>query len=215
MRRISSIILFLALALLAGCRGQTSERPPIHLNPNMDDQPRIKAQSENSFFADRRGMRTPPQGTMAFDRPARLTVFHTGQLEDGSWVNENPAFEPADYQQRLQILERGRERFEIFCSICHDRAGTGQGIVMPGGPGQYQGFPPPPSFHDDRIRQMADGELYAIISNGVRNMPPYRQKIGEADRWAIVAYVRALQRSQRTTLEDVPPQLRRQLDVQP
>jgi mono/diheme cytochrome c family protein len=102
----------------------------------------------------------------------------------------------------MDLMQRGRERYNIFCSPCHDQTGSGQGIVI------KKGFLPPPTFHQQRLREVEDGHLYEVIRNGIRNMPSYRHQISVADRWAIVAYVRAMQRSQNARLEDIPAQMR-------
>ena len=178
----------------------------------MDEQPRHNPQAMNPFFADGRAMRPPPAGTVAWGRTGESTVEFTGLEPDGAFAARNPLFHEADREGRIALMRRGRERYDIHCAVCHDRAGTGRGIAMPGGPARFQGFPPPPSLHEDRIRAMPDGELFVLISDGARNMPPYRRQITPPDRWAIVAYLRALQRSQRATLADVPAHRRAELD---
>lgn len=180
-----------AILALAACRGQRSQDAPIHLNPNMDNQQYVGAQEPSPFFADRRGMRSDVPGTVA-----------VGALKDDDHlyrglVNGKPATTlplPLD----AALLRRGRERYDIYCSACHDGAGTGDGIVV------RRGMLQPPSFHVDRVAAMPVGELYSVITNGVRNMPSYARQIPPEDRWAIVAYVRALQLSRRATLADVP-----------
>ena len=100
------------------------------------------------------------------------------------------------------LLKRGQERYNIYCAPCHDQTGSGKGIVV------KKGFLPPPSMHLDRLRESPDGHFCDVISNGIRNMPSYKHQIPISDRWAIVAYVRALQRSQNAKTEDVPEELR-------
>lgn len=182
-----------AVLVLAGCRGQVSEEPPIHLNPNMDQQAKYKAYGANPFFSDMRNMRTPPEGTVAQEGyyPAEETGFHTG-VENGDTLSRNPM------ELTMELMERGRERYTIFCAVCHSDAGRGDGVVI------KRGYVPAPSFHEDRIRALRDGALFNVITHGIRNMPAYGDQIPAADRWAIVAYVRALQRSQNASLEDVP-----------
>jgi mono/diheme cytochrome c family protein len=107
------------------------------------------------------------------------------------------------------MMERGQDRYEVFCQMCHGLSGDGLGIIMTGG----YGYTPAPTFHDDRLRNETDGYLYEVITNGVRNMPGYGYQIPVADRWAIVAYVRALQLSQDATLDAVPEDQRGQLPV--
>ena len=102
----------------------------------------------------------------------------------------------------MQLIERGQQRFNIYCSPCHGRTGDGRGIVV------QRGLLPPPSFHDDRLRKVGDGHIFDVISNGIRNMPSYRAQIPVDDRWAIVSYFRALQRSQNASINDVPAEMR-------
>jgi mono/diheme cytochrome c family protein len=106
----------------------------------------------------------------------------------------------------MEVLENGPRRFNIYCSPCHDRTGSGRGIVAL----RSQGWIPA-SIHDDRVRQMVDGELFNVATYGRRSMPGYRHQITVEDRWAIVAYLRALQRTRMGTLGDVPPELQRDL----
>jgi mono/diheme cytochrome c family protein len=98
----------------------------------------------------------------------------------------------------MNNLKRGQERYNIYCSPCHSRVGDGRGIMI------NKGYLPPPSFHIDRIREMPDGQVYDVITNGVRNMPSYRHQVNPGDRWAIVTYVRALQKSRNATISDIP-----------
>ena len=107
-----------------------------------------------------------------------------------------------------ELLLRGQERYNIFCSVCHGKSGDGQGIIMTGN----YGYTPAPSYHDERLREATDGYLYDVIANGVRNMPGYAQQVPVADRWAIVAYLRALQRSQNATEADIPPSVRARIE---
>lgn len=178
----------IALALLAlfaaGC-GSSSRRPPIQIIPDMRNQAKYKPQQANAFFADGRASRAPVPGTVP--RDAVLDV-----------AAERPALS-------RELLARGQERFDIYCSVCHDRTGGGQGIVA------LRGGWIATNLTDQRIKAMPDEEIYRIISNGVRTMPGYRFQVAERDRWAIVSYVRALQRASAGTLEDVPQELRSDL----
>jgi mono/diheme cytochrome c family protein len=185
------------LLLLAGCyRGEPSTRPPIHLNPNMNDQPKYKAQAPSQFFTDSSAMRLPVEGTVARGDLRADDAFYRGKNKDGTLLKKNPR------PLTMELLYRGRERFNIYCSPCHDRSGSGQGIVV------QKGFLPPPTFHQARLREVEDGHIFDVISHGLRNMPSYRHQIPVADRWAIVAYVRALQLSQNARLQDIPPEMR-------
>lgn len=187
--------LLLATLVLAGCRGSLSEKPPIHINPNMDWQERFDPQEsiDRAVFADGRAMRPPVEGTVARGFLKEDVAFHEGRDVSGAFVAANvvPITD--------ELLVRGQERYEIFCTPCHGGAGDGRGIIMVGNDGSGYGYVPAPTFHQDRLRQVEDGYLYSVVKNGIRNMPGYAQQIPVADRWAIVAYVRALQLSQSAT----------------
>lgn len=185
------------VVVLGGCmRNTPSERTPLYLDRGMGRQPKYKPQSKSIFFADSATMRMPVEGTIPRGFLRDSQVYYTGIVSDTTPVAKNPV------PITLELLQRGQERFNIYCSPCHSRLGDGQGIVV------QRGYIPPPNFHDDRIRNFPDGHIYQVITNGIRNMPAYRYQIPPADRWAIVAYLRALQRSQNATIQDVPPELR-------
>lgn len=186
--------LVFAVIVLGGCRGMHKESSPIHLNPNMDDQPMYKAMGHSDFFEDGRAMRPPVPGTVARGLLREDTEFYYGRTEAGGYVTSNPM------PITMEVLERGQNRYNIFCSVCHSASGDGLGIIMTG---QY-GYTPSPSFHDERILESEDGYLYEVIANGVRNMPAYGPQLAVSDRWAVVAYIRALQRSQDASLADIP-----------
>ena len=195
MRNTVLIALVLGGLVLAGCRGSVSDEPPVHLNRNMDFQPRYEAQEASDFFDDGRTMRPTVPGTVARGLLREDTRFFLGLEPGGGYVPQIPL----DTLTTAFVL-RGRERYDIYCAICHGRAGDGQGIVMTGGYG-FAAI----GYHTDRLRQIEDGYLYDVIANGIRTMPAYGQQIPVADRWAIVAYVRALQRSQNAGESDIPP----------
>lgn len=169
----------LAAAFAAGCR------------QDMHNQPKIKAQALNPFFPDGRGGRPLVAGTVALSAPVEATAYSSGK-ESGALVRQAPV--PAT----PAVLARGRERYDVFCSPCHDRVGTGQGMIV------LRGYRRPPSFHIARLRQEADGYFFDTITNGFGVMPNYAQQVPVADRWAITLYIRALQLSQGATLADVP-----------
>jgi mono/diheme cytochrome c family protein len=181
-------------ALCAGCRGTTSSRTPIHLNPNMDQQARFDPQEPNPLYADGRAMRPPVAGTVTFAAQPTPDVVLTGKGPDGQPV----ATLPPPYVLDKAFLERGRQRFDIYCTPCHDATGSGHGTVI------ARGFLPPPSFHDDRLRSMPIGYFYDVVTHGVRNMPAYGPQVPIDDRWAIAAYVRVLQRSRMAEPSQVP-----------
>ncbi len=179
--------------MLSGCRGSISEKPPIHPNMNMDQQPRKEAQEVNNFFEDGRSMRQPVEGTVARGLRKADVAYYEGVDENGDWVAEMPV------ELTRSILYRGQDRYDVFCTPCHGITGDGQGIIMTG---QY-GYVPAPTFHQARLREAPDGEIYSAIYNGVRNMPSYAHQVPVEDRWAIVAYVRALQASQNVSEDDI------------
>ncbi len=187
---------------LLGCRGDISAEPPVHLNQNMDFQARFDAQEANEFFADGRAMRLPPQGTVAQDELRDDTHRYSGKV-NGTFASTLPMPITA------QLLARGRDRFDIYCAPCHDSAGTGQGVVAKRG--QKFGMMPLPDFRHERIVSMPAGQIYDVIANGARGMPPYGAQLAVDDRWAIVAYVRAIQVSGRARLADLPAEVREQL----
>ena len=209
-RLTTSLFAVLGLAVaLTGCRGMTSSETPIHPNPNMDFQQRFEEQEANPFFADGAAMRMPVSGTIARGqlRTTQNAVFELGRDAGGAYVASSPV--PAT----PALLERGRERYTIYCSVCHGDAGDGRGIVMTGNGGQGFGYVPAPTYHSERLRTVPDGYLYYVIANGIRNMPSYGHEVGPNDRWAIVAYIRALQRSQNASAADVPQPERDRLDT--
>lgn len=183
-----------ALGMLMGCRGQPSENPPIHPNLNMDFQTKYRPQKKNEFFSDGRAMREPVAGTIAQGQLKEDSVLHFGKNGD-AFINTIPI------RVTQSFVERGQERFNIYCAVCHGKTGAANGIVVQRNAGMLK----PPSFHEERLVNMPTGQIYDAILNGVRgNMPSYSYAIPVADRWAIVAYVRALQLSRRGTLNDVP-----------
>lgn len=195
---IKPYLLFLTFALLAACRGEISTKPPLHGVRNMDLQPKGSPQSESPFFADRRTAQLPVAGTVERGALETDAKFYEGKNPDGSFLTHNPL------PVTRELLLRGRERYNIFCGPCHDRAGTGKGIIV-SSVKFNPAFPPAANFHDDRFRRMADGEIFNTLSNGIRTMPSYRHQVPAEDRWAIIAYLRALERAQHATLRDLRP----------
>lgn len=182
-RLLKLLCLCLLSVSLFGCvRGCSSTRPPIHINPNMDDQPRYDAQGESAFFYDGSAMRLPLPGTIARGQLRENPPLYTGRDESGAFLTESPLAVDA------ALLSRGEERYAIYCAPCHTKRGTGQGILT------QRGSVPVPSFHDDRLKQIVDGEYFDTITNGKGLMQGYRYPIPAEDRWAIIAHVRDLQR---------------------
>jgi mono/diheme cytochrome c family protein len=157
----------------------------------MDQMHRYDAQESSPFYADGRAMRPRVEGTIPFGQAKTDDRLHRGQV-NGEWVATIPIELDDD------VLARGQQRFNIYCSPCHDESGSGDGIIV------QRGMIPPPSFHDDRMSQAPVGELYNAITFGIRNMPSYASQVNTNDRWAIVAYIRALQLSQNAPLEAIP-----------
>jgi cytochrome c len=162
----------------------------------MDEQPRYDPQSKSQFFADSATMRPLVPGTVPRGGLKNDPVYYTGKNEAGELVSENPI------TINMVTLKRGQKEYDIYCSPCHGRVGDGQGIMI-----KYN-YVPPPTFHDERLRNIEDGHIYDVITNGIRNMPSYAHQIPVSDRWAIVAYFRALQLSQNADLQDVPEAMR-------
>lgn len=196
---VHGLVVLAMVAVLSGCQGEPSDKPPIHLNPNMDDQEKYKPYAASKFFADGAAMRVPPPGTIARGELHDDDPYYSGFLKDTICLAKAPV------AATMPELTRGEERYDIYCSPCHGRIGDGRGIMV------TRGYPPPPSYHDDRLRGVPDGYIFNVITNGIRNMPSYRHQIPVDDRWAIVLYLRALQRSQHATLTDVPEEKRASL----
>jgi mono/diheme cytochrome c family protein len=167
----------------------------------MYDQPKYKALGESDFFTDRRAARPPVPGAVPAAAASDAGVA-TG-TRDGALVPDLPV------PLTRALLFRGRERYDIYCSPCHDRVGTGDGMVV------RRGYRPPPSFHVDRLRQVAIGHFFDVMTHGFGSMPDYASQIPEEDRWAIAAYIRALQYSQDAPLSEVPADRRAELSVTP
>lgn len=182
-RTIRAFALCGAVVVLTGCaRGCTSSRPPIHINPSMDDQPRVNAQAESGFFYDGAAMRPPVPGTVARGELRRDVAFHEGKGPDGAFVATSPV--TADEQ----VLARGEDRYAIYCTPCHDARGRGKGILF------QRGNVPTANLLDPKFVAYPDGQVYDVITNGVGLMSGYRWPVPPEDRWAIVAWVRELQR---------------------
>ena len=181
-----------AVIALSGCRGQTSEKTPLWIKHGMEFQPKWLGYGKNNFTPDHRNMQHPPDGTVAAGLLKEDDAYWRGGSDTAHLVATNPL------KINAFLMERGQERFNIYCTPCHGRTGLGDGLVI------KRGFVMPPSFHDDRIVGFKDGYYFNVISHGVRTMPSYGKQIPEEDRWAIIAYIRALQRSQRATINDVP-----------
>jgi mono/diheme cytochrome c family protein len=174
-----------ALSGTTGCRGWQSDAPPVHLNWNMDTQEKGKAYRKSDFFADGRMMRTPPAGTVA------QGFLKEDDHKSLGLIDGEPATSIPEIGDPATAVKRGQERFNIYCAPCHGGAGDG------GGPVNDKLTIKAPSFHDARLKEMPAGKIYQAILNGVNggNMASYAAQVPEDDRWNIIMYVRALQKS--------------------
>jgi mono/diheme cytochrome c family protein len=187
----------LAVSLL-GFRGSVFTKPPLMVFPTtffpeMNQQAKYRPQAASEFFADGRADRPLPSGVVSRNPLRNDDHLYRGKAADGQWARGFPAAVTIDAQR----IERGRERFTIYCQPCHGALGDGKGIVT-----QYN-WGAPANFHSDIFRNMAEGQIFDTITNGAKTMFPYGDKLVPEDRWAVIAYVRALQRAQNSRVEDV------------
>jgi len=186
---VSAVVLIAVIS--AGCR------------QDMQDQPKYIPLRPSDFFADGRSERPLVDGTIARGHLDDDAAYYTGKGPDGKPVDTFP------FAVTKDVIQRGQNRFNIYCTPCHDRLGTGNGMVV------RRGYRKPPSYHIDRLRQVPNGYIYDVITNGFGAMPDYSAQIPVADRWAIVAYVRALQLSQNASINDIPAEDRGKLGPAP
>lgn len=192
-RLCTAVFVLAAVTGLTACRGNKSPNPPIHLQQNMDFQKRFEMQEANPFFKDGRAMRPQPKHTIAVGELRESKLFYRGILGD-----KVSARLPLRLNGRL--LARGQERYGIYCSRCHGLAGDGKGIMS-----KRNIKVPPTSYLEPRLLAQPVGHFFQVISKGIRNMPSLAAQIPIRDRWAIAAYVRALQIAGAASLEQVPP----------
>ena len=198
------VLLTAATLVLAGCVGSGSKSTPVVIITDMDYQGRYEPQGDRTFngekpiFDDARASRRPVEDTVARGSLVENEFFSTG-VENSMYVGRNPLHVDAD------LLKHGQRRFNTYCSPCHDRTGQGRGLV-----GQRAMWIPT-NLQEPRVKDMNDGEIFNVITEGRRSMPPYRFQVNDRDRWAIVAYVRALQRTSMATVADVPENKRTEL----
>ncbi len=192
-------------AAIVGARFRDTSSPPFHLVKDMDSQPRYRAQAGNAFYLDGRAQRPDVAGAVAFDQFSEDEVLASGK-RGSEFCSDIPLPVTAEF------LRRGQGRFQVYCTPCHGQAGYGDGLVAQRAQNlQETAWVPPASLHDPLVRQRLAGQLFDTIRNGVRTMPAYGRQVSVEDSWSIVAYVRALQRSQNATPSDVPEDQRRQL----
>lgn len=190
-RRAAIAAAFACVALAAGCR------------QDMQVQPRYNPYDASAFFDNGLSARQPVPGTVARGQLHLDSLLYTGKV-DGKDAEVFP------FRITSADLARGRERFNIYCAPCHDATGSGRGMIV------LRGFPQPPSFHIDRLRQAPPGHFFDVMTNGLGVMYSYASRVSPEDRWRIAAYIRALQLSQQASLTDAPPAEREKLQaVQP
>lgn len=170
---------------------------------DMHDQPKLKPYRSSDFFADGSGMRALPAHTVARGSLREDTHFFTGRMADGSMATELPM------PMTKALLKRGQDRFKIYCTPCHGQLGDGRGMVV------RRGYKQPTSYHDERLRQVPIGYFFDVMTNGFAVMPSYAAQVAPADRWAIAAYIRALQLSQRVDAASLTAEQRAALDAPP
>jgi len=178
------------LVCLTGCR------------LDMHVQPRYNPLAQTDFFGDGRSARPVVEGTVARGRLQLDEHLYTGKV-NGQFATTFP------FPIARRDLVRGRERYNIYCTPCHDASGTGRGMIV------LRGFPAPPSYHIQRLREAPVGHFFDVITRGLGNMYSYASRVKPEDRWRIIAYIRTLQLSQSATLADLPPAERDQLERLP
>jgi mono/diheme cytochrome c family protein len=220
-----SLLLTIAGLAFLGFRGKKSAEPPFELFPDMVRQPKVRAQAPLQFFADGRGGRMPIEGTVpiGYEPPRAESISTPAPAVAAAQPRAHLAFsEGTDYydtgkmgdhwgtgfpvEVTPDLMRRGHERFNITCAMCHGATAAGNGITK-----QY-GLATVVTLQDDRIRGMADGEIFNTITNGKNTMMAYGSILTVNDRWAIIAYLRALERSQNATIGDVPENERASLE---
>lgn len=204
---VTAFVVVLTVSVL-GFRGTKFTHPPMDVFaewafPAMRLQPKPRPQGESTFFADGRADRPLPAGVVSRDPVRNDDALYAGKAADGAWMRGFPV------AVNDQLMARGKERYTIYCSPCHGAVGDGNGITK-----QY-GMGATPTYHDDRLRLMAEGEIFNTITHGSpnKNMQSYADKLLPEDRWAVILYVRALQRAQTGTTADVPAAHKSELGI--
>jgi mono/diheme cytochrome c family protein len=185
-KKISAVSAISALYVVLTVFGGVACRQDMH------DQPKYIPLRESTFFTDHRSERPPVPGTIARGQLHDDALTYTGKM-NGADSDVFPF--PVD----AAVMTRGRERFDIYCSPCHGRTGQGDGMVV------RRGYRRPPTYHQDRLRNAPVGHFFDVMTNGFGAMPDYAAQIRVTDRWAIAAYIRALQMSEHASIADVPP----------
>ena len=204
---LAFVLLCVLVVSIAGLRydhgGRLSRRPPIEVFPDMDRQPKLRPQAHNSFFPDQLSSQPLVAGTIARSKPTAIDgkavyPFEDHPLNTGRIPGTTNYAETIPLPVTEKLLRRGQERFQIYCAVCHGAAGDAKGVIS-----KY-GMVGMANFHDKRLVAMPDGEIYNTVTNGKNLMGAYGAQIDMQDRWAIIAYVRSLQRARLATIEDVP-----------
>jgi len=199
---ITICVSLVPFAYIAKQRASRSDKPHFHIIPNMDFQEKVKPQTASELFPDGRGSRVPVQGTVARNELKEDDLFFRG-IKDGAWATEFPPEIPLS----AETMARGEQRFGIYCSPCHGLTGAGTGMVNQRADAigaTATGWVAPSNITQASFAKQPHGQLFNTISHGIRSMPAYGPQIKESDRWAIVLYLRALQRSAHSTVDDVP-----------
>lgn len=206
---VSTIAALVPFALIAKARAINSDEPRVHMLSDMDFQPRGQAQNASVLFANSRVSRLPAAGTVARGELREDDHFYRG-LQDGQWAG---AF-PANVEIDRRTMERGRQQYGIYCQPCHGASGDGNGMIHRRTRtlgSHVSGWVQPTNLHQETVIRQPHGQLFNTISNGIRTMPAYGPQIAVEDRWAIVLYLRALQRSQNGFIDDVPADQQQQI----
>lgn len=194
-------LVVVSIVSIMGFRGSTFTEPPLEVFPDMDHQSKYKPQGTSAFFADGRTDRLPVEGTVARGQLKDDEFLHYGK--DGeAWATGFPMPVTADL-----IREVGKPKYEIYCTPCHGGTGDGNGVT------KARGMVVTPTYHDDRLRDMAEGEIFNTLTNGKGLMGYYKDKLSPEERWAVIAYMRILQRAQNASVDDVPQANRKDLGL--
>ena len=196
----SILFVFASITGLTGCLTPSRDTPPLQIWDDMKAQPKYKPQQQSPLFSDKRSSRRPPEGTVAVGQLNADDAAHWGVVTS-QYVGRNPV------PITKELLAHGQNKFNVYCAPCHSQIGDGKGIVGLRAGAAFQ----PASLIEPRVKQMNDGELYSVASEGRRTMMGYRNQTSDQDRWAIVAYLRALHRATSGSIDDVPDSLRAQL----
>jgi hypothetical protein len=196
---LATLALLIPPALVAKARLIKSAEPPFRWDAGMAFQPKFKPQTPSNLFPDGREQRMPIPGTVARGDRQIDSAFYRGQHDDRTYVKGFPM------EVTPEMARRGQERFNIYCSVCHGLTGAGDGLVAKRAEAlQEPLWIPPTNLHSEPVVIQPEGQIFETITRGVRTMPPYGDRIAPEDRWAIILYVRSLQRSQAASLDDVP-----------